>query len=141
MSANHFEPLAISGVALRRLCLAGLLTLALMLGWGTAPADAHKSGASSQVTIDDGGPNGASGHVSSSQPKCERGRRVILYVVDPSYGQLNEVGRATTDRDGEWALEANLLAGQYVAKVLARTVRVHAMPYACRVDLSLRMRL
>ena len=141
MSANHFQQLGVSATALRGLCLAALLALGLMLGWGTATADARKSGFSSQVTIDDGGPSGASGHVTSSQPKCERGRKVILLMVDPSYGELTEVGRATTDRNGDWTVGADLFAGQYVAKVTARTVYVHGMSQACRVDLSLRVRL
>lgn len=141
MNANHFQQLGVSAAALRRLCLVALLVLGLMLGWGAATADARKSGFGSQVTIDDGGPSGASGHVTSNQPKCERGRKVILFAVDPSYGDLTEVGRATTDRDGDWTVGTNLFAGQYVAKVLARTVMIHGMSQTCRVDLSLRVRL
>jgi hypothetical protein len=120
----------------RRLAPAFLLTalLALALGAGTAAALA---GYATKVKIDEGGPKGASGHVSSSQHKCLRGRRVTLFIENEATGDLERIGSATTNREGEWEVEEDLFAGDYVAKVAAKTILFHGMRHSCRGSRSL----
>jgi hypothetical protein len=124
---------------LRRFGLTAVLAalLALALGVGNAGAASFAT----QVKIDDGGPKGASGHVSSKQKKCERGRRVNLFVEDEGTGKLEKVGTDTTDADGDWEVEESLFAGTYVAKVISRIIYLHGMSYTCRGGLSLETRL
>ena len=126
---------------LRRLGIAIALAALLTLGAGLGTADAHKISFGSQVAIDEGGPKGAEGHVSSGQPKCLFGRRVILYIVDLQTGDLIEIDAVITDREGDWEVEEDLFAGDYVARVTPRTVKVHGKPHRCRGDRSLQMRL
>jgi hypothetical protein len=111
--------------------------LALALGVGNAGAASFAT----KVKIDDGGPKGASGHVSSKQKKCLRGRRVTLFVEDEATGKLDKIGTDTTDADGDWAVEEDLFAGNYVAKVISRIIYLHGMSYTCRGGLSLETRL
>jgi hypothetical protein len=117
------------------------IAAALLLAVGVGVAGAHKASFASQVTIDGGGPKGAEGNVSSSQAKCLKGRYVVLYVLDPVDGELLEIDVVTTDADGDWEVEENLFAGEYVAKVRPRRVTIHGKPHRCRGDLSLRMML
>jgi hypothetical protein len=121
---------------MRRLAPAFLLTalLGLALGAGVAAALA---GYATKVKIDEGGPKGASGHVSSSQHKCLRGRRVTLFVENEATGDLEKIGSATTSADGDWEVEEDLFAGDYVAKVAAKTIQVHGMRHTCRGARSL----
>lgn len=125
---------------LRRLApafaLAALLTLAL--GAGSAPGLASFG---TKVKIDEGGPKGASGHVSSGQHKCLRGRRVTLFVENDGTGELERIGSATTNGDGEWEVEEDLFAGDYVAKVAAKTILFHGMRHTCRGGRSLKKHL
>jgi hypothetical protein len=116
--------------------LVALATLAL--GVGTAGATASFA---TKVKIDEGGPKGASGHVSSKQKKCLRGRRVNLFVEDEATGKLDKVGTTTTNREGEWEVEEDLFAGAYVAKVISRIIYLHGMSYTCRGGISLEVRL
>jgi hypothetical protein len=123
----------------RRLSLLFLSTALLALAFLPTAASANSYG--SQVTIDQGGPKGASGHVSSKQKRCRRGRRVSLFVEDPATGELVKVGTATTDGAGEWEVEVDLFAGDYVAKVALKIVYIHGMSHTCRGDRSLTQRL
>lgn len=126
MNLRRFAPVAL---------LAALLTLALV------PAAATANSSGSQVTIDEGGPKGASGHVSSKQKRCRRGRVVNLFVEDEATGKLVKVGTARTNADGEWEIEVDLFAGNYVAKVTVKVIQIHGMSYTCRGDRSPRKHL
>jgi hypothetical protein len=112
--------------------LTALLVLALAAGVATALA-----GYATKVKIDEGGPKGASGHVSSSQHKCLSGRRVTLFVENEATGDLERIGSATTNRKGEWEVEESLFEGDYVAKVAAKTILFHSMRHTCRGSRSL----
>jgi hypothetical protein len=112
--------------------------LALALGVGTAGATASFA---TKVKIDEGGPKGASGHVSSKQKKCLRDRRVTLLVEDEATGELDKIGTTTTNRQGEWEVDVDLFAGKYVAKVISRIIYLHGMSYTCRGGISLETRL
>jgi hypothetical protein len=126
MKLRGFAPIAL---------LATLLALALVPGAATA------SSFGSQVTIDQGGPKGAEGHVSSKQKRCRRGRVVNLFVEDEATGDLVKVGTARTNAAGEWEIEVDLFAGNYVAKVTLKVVNFHGMSYTCRGDRSPRKHL
>jgi hypothetical protein len=86
------------------------------------------AGYATKVKIDEGGPKGASGHVSSNQHKCLRGREAT--------GDLERIGAATTNGDGEWEVEEDLFAGDYVAKVASRVIFVHGMRHTCSAGRS-----
>jgi hypothetical protein len=116
---------------LRRLAPTFLLTALLILALGTGIAVALAS-YGTKVKIDEGGPKGASGHISSSQHKCLRGRRVTLFVENEATGELERIGTATTDGDGNWEVEEDLFAGDYVAKVASKPTVVHGMRHTCR---------
>lgn len=111
--------------------LAVLAALSLFIvGLGTAGA--HKASFPTRVVIDSGGPDGADGHIVSKRAKCLEGREVSLFVKDPASGKLLLVGTAVTDGDGEWSIEAELFAGQYVAKVDGKQTMVHGKPHSCK---------
>ncbi len=121
---------------LRKLATAFVLTALVVLALGAACSVAL-AGYATKVKIDEGGPKGASGHLSSPQHKCLRGRRVTLFVENEATGDLERIGSATTNGEGEWEVEEDLFAGDYVAKVAAKTIMVHGMRHSCRGGRSL----
>jgi hypothetical protein len=121
---------------LRRIAPAFVLTALLTLALGAGGALGFAS-FGTKVKIDEGGPRGASGHVSSSQHKCLRGRRVTLFVEDEATGELDRIGSATTDGEGDWEVEEDLFAGDYVAKVAGKLIFLHGMRHTCRGGRSL----
>ena len=94
-----------------------------------------------KVRIDQGGPKGASGHVSSNQRRCVSGRRVVLFVEDEITGELERIGSASTDREGEWEVEEDLFEGDYIAKVAAKIFFFHGMRHSCAGGRSLKKHL
>lgn len=116
---------------LRRAALLALLAAVatLLVGFGTASA--HKAAYPTRVVIQGGGPEGAHGVIKSKQAGCLEGREVRLYVKGMG-GRLILVGATTTDSGGNWTIEAELFAGQYVAKVTADETTVHGNPHRCK---------
>jgi len=121
---------------LRKLASAFALTALLALAFGAGGASGLAS-FGTKVKIDEGGPKGASGHVSSSQHKCLSGRRVTLFIENEATGDLERIGSATTDGKGEWEVEEDLFAGDYVAKVASKLIFLHGMRHTCRGSRSL----
>jgi hypothetical protein len=114
----------------------GAIVASLALGVGSA---AGFNGATS-ITLDRGGPNGAEGHLTAG-PKCEAGRKVTLYLVDPSTGYLKKIGSDLTDSSGDWEVHASLFKGDYKAAVDNKSVRVHGKRKTCRSARSLSVHL
>jgi hypothetical protein len=123
---------------LRRLALLAILAALLTLTVGSAGAAAKTTSYGTQVTIDAGGINGAEGHLSSAQPKCLRGRTVTLFVEDESSGDLVMIATAVSDADGDWEIVLQLSAGEYLAKVESKQVRVKGKRRTCRSARSMR---
>jgi hypothetical protein len=126
-------------MSLRRFGLTLVLTALLALAF--APAGATAASYGTQVRIDDGGPKGASGHLSSKQKKCLRGRRVTLWYENDATDDLEKIGADTTDAEGDWEVEESLFAGNYIARVAARVIFLHGMRHTCRAALSLKVHL
>jgi hypothetical protein len=117
---------------LRRVGIVAVLTALSLLVVGLGAAGAHKASFPTRVVIEKGGPEGASGHVSSKRSQCLGGREVSLYIKDPASGKLLLVGATVTDGDGNWSIEAELFEGQYVAKVTADKTTVHGESHRCK---------
>lgn len=116
---------------LRRVGVLAALAAISVLVVGLGTAGAHKVAFPTRVVIDSGGPDGAEGRVVSKREGCLGGREVSLYFRDPASGKLMLVGTAVTDGDGNWEIDAELFAGQYVAKVTADQTMVHGKPHRC----------
>jgi hypothetical protein len=111
-------------------------SLALLLGVGSA---AGFNGATS-ITLDRGGPNGAEGHLTAG-PRCEAGRKVTLFLLDPQSGSPTRVGSALTDGNGDWEVKSTLFKGDYQAVVESKRVKVHGKRRTCRGARSLETHL
>lgn len=121
----------------RRLGLGALAaSLTLVVGVGTATGF---NGATS-ITLDHGGPTGAEGHLTAA-PRCEAGRKVTLFLVDPQTGYLKKIGSDLTDGSGNWEVDASLFKGDYKATVDSKPVRVHGKRKTCRSASSLSVHL
>ena len=99
---------------------AALLALGVFVaGIGTAGAG---NKVKSKVKITKLGPAVAKGKVVSKTAKCERKRKVILFVLveDDVYvesGAKTKVGTDKTNGKGKWKIKTSLDAGNYRAKV------------------------
>lgn len=126
-------------MSLRRFGLAAICAAMLVCtaGLGTAAAAPYGT----QVEIESGGPKGAEGEVTSGQPKCLRGRSVTLYMVDTATGGLVEIAKTVTDANGNWEIEVDLFAGEYVVKVDSKPVKAKGKRRSCRSARSLRTQL
>ena len=96
--------------------LAAAVTAAVMLPATTSSA--HKSGTKTKAFLDDGGPSGANGHLTSMKDACLRNRRVSLFREQDGADQ--RYGTDMTNRSGKFDIDASLLAGMYYVKVKAR---------------------
>ena len=99
--------------------VAALLAIGVFLaGIGTAGAG---NKVKSKVKITKLEPAVAKGKVVSKKARCERKRKVVLFVLpDPIYGQVGaktKVGADKTNRKGKWKIKTSLDAGDYRAKV------------------------
>jgi hypothetical protein len=114
---------------------------------GLGTAEGHRFNAPTTVRITDGGPTGASGSVTSPRPVCLPNRTVTLFKVQGS--RHDKIGTATTDAQGQWRVQAHLLAGFYQATVSSKTLpakpataaRKRKHRHHCQAGISLRMRL
>ena len=104
---------------------AALLALGVFVaGIGTAGAG---NKVKSKVKITKIGPAVAKGKVVSKTAKCERKRKLVLFVleaveVDNPYGEASpprqtKVGTDKTNSKGKWKIKTSLDAGNYRAKV------------------------
>jgi len=123
---------------LRRFGLVAVLAASLTLIAGSGGAAAKTTSYGTQVTIDAGGIRGAEGHVASGQLRCLRGRTVTLFIEDESSGELVMIATAVTDANGNWEIVVQLSAGEYLAKVESKQVKVKGKRRTCRGARSMR---
>jgi hypothetical protein len=128
----------------RSTAVAGAVLCATAIA-GLGTAEGHRFNAPTTVRITDGGPTGASGSVTSPRPVCMPNRAVTLFKVEGS--RHEKVGTGTTDAQGQWKVQAHLVAGFYQATVSAKTLPAKQATTAkkhrhhCQAGISLRMRL
>jgi hypothetical protein len=125
-------------MGLRRFGLAAVLAALVTLTAGFGSAAAKTTSYGTRVAIDAGGIRGAEGHVASGQPRCLRGRTVTLFVEDESSGDLVMIATAVTDANGNWEVVVQLSAGEYLAKVESKQVKVKGKRRTCRGARSMR---
>jgi hypothetical protein len=114
---------------------------------GLGTAEGHRFNAPTTVRITNGGPTGANGVVSSPRAVCVANRTVTLFKVQGA--RHDKIGTATTDAQGQWRVQAHLLAGFYQATVSAKTLpaklataaRKRKHRHHCQAGISLRMKL
>jgi hypothetical protein len=107
----------------RRRGIAAVIGLSLAALALAAPANAGKV-ASSKVTLRIGDLNQAPlfGRVTSENPKCISGRRVVIYVDAPGKGPLDFADNPTNAK-GKWTFSSQLQGGTaFHAKVKAKKV-------------------
>jgi hypothetical protein len=124
---------------MRRIGLTAIAAAVLALVAGPTAAGANSY--PTQVKIDVGGPTGAEGHVTSPLAKCRSGRRVSLWVEDPTTGNLVEIDSTTTTPKGDWVVIADLFAGEYIAKVESKKVKAKGKQHTCKGGRSARKHL
>jgi hypothetical protein len=99
------------------IALAVLPVLALAMAT-TAGAAIDKE--KTKIKLTHGGAEGVEGKVSSKEPKCEKRRKVSLYFLGDSGREL--IAKTRTDANGDFAIHASLLAGQYQAAVAEKDI-------------------
>jgi hypothetical protein len=118
-------------------------------GFGVAAANITDT-AKSTVKATSGGPNGAEGKVNSPEPSCEKGRTVTLFYETPAGAPgyrgtpgAQRIGSDKTNKDGEWAINEALIAGDYYVKVNEKVVEGTGKRHPatrCKPDRSIKYR-
>jgi hypothetical protein len=76
------------------------------------------------------------GRVTSTERRCERGRRVRLFEQLRG-DERRLLGSDRSDRDGRWKVVVDPLeAGEYVAKVKGSEVTIDGVDHGCGPDFS-----
>jgi hypothetical protein len=109
----------------------------VLLAIGTAAASTHSY--KSTVTITSGEGTEFTGKVTASNKKCRAGRTLKLYY-DPVGGTTSVVGAARTDASGDWDMKGTFTAGDYQAKVTAKTVHSEPIVLHCGGDVTVQAR-
>jgi hypothetical protein len=83
------------------------------MAFGATAAQAGKQ-VKTKVKIVEISATGAGGTLSSKVAKCEKRRKVTLYLSGEY--SATKVGKTTTDKDGDWGVTTSLEPGFYYAK-------------------------
>lgn len=122
---------------LARVALAAVAALAVTV---TAAVPAHAAEKpKTKVKITKIKSSKAKGTVSSKVRRCEKARKVKLYLID-EYTNIR-VGKAKTKRSGKWKVKESLEPGRYYAKAKKKKIRVHGKKVTCKADESPTARL
>ncbi|MBK5116437.1 MAG: hypothetical protein JJE23_05905 [Thermoleophilia bacterium] len=106
-----------SKLSLGKRAAVGMVTLAAV---GGAAEIAVAKQFKTSVKLTSVAPEGAKGKVTSSNPKCERGRKVTLFFEGPSDDM--KIGTDKTNKKGKFSVEESLFAGSYYVKVAKKTL-------------------
>jgi hypothetical protein len=123
---------------------AGIIAVALLAAYGLLAAAAHPK--AKRVTTEaelEGfrtttpGEYEFFGDVHSLKTKCERGRDVTL-VFTGTPGVIDPVGTDTTDRTGDWEIDAVAVvpSGPYLVEVERKRVRRAGKRLVCKQTVS-----
>jgi hypothetical protein len=113
-----------------RIGFGAALAVVLVLVVGVGTVGAHPSPIGSEVRIEDGGPSGASGVVISKAERCQRSRRVALFVKGRG-GKAVKVDTTTTDAGGQWDIDTDLADGDYHAVAVKKLIKAHGKRHRC----------